>query len=208
MSEESKKRAVQFWDWFQENHKQFLFINEIVDEEEKERLLDVFLEKLHIYNPELFFEMGGYPNAQTVDLIITAQGIVSQFKSVEELIDSSPKMKDWNFIAFKPPMGTTFTTQIGGRTFDPSKILFIPLESDEDPDWTGIEVCYPDYNDEDRNEFILGTYLMLDVLLGEKSTALDIDFLDVVYTPDDISEFPFFHLSEIKEFIESNKRNN
>lgn len=205
MSNLNKEKALSFWQWFEKNHHQYLFINDVQDEDEKERMLDLFLTQLHEFNPELFFEIGGYPNAQRMDLVITAQGIVAQFASVEFLLTHAPDMKDWNFVAFKPAMGSNFTTTIGDKLFDPKKIIFIPLESDEDPDWLGIEVCYPNFDEDERNEYILGTYLMLDVLLGEKSTAMDIDYLDVVATPDDLADYPFMHLSEIKEFIDSAK---
>ncbi len=205
MTDNNQERALSFWQWFENHHHQYLFINDIQDDDEKERMLDLFLTQLHKYNKELFFEIGGYPNANRMDLIITAQGIVAQFASVEFLLTKAPDMKDWNFVAFKPAIGANFTTTIGDKTFDPQKIIFIPLESDEDPDWVGIEVCYPNFTEEERNEFILGTYLMLDVLLGEKSTALDIDFLDVVATPNDLTDYPFMHLSEIKDYIDSTK---
>jgi hypothetical protein len=205
MTEMANEKASAFWQWFENNHHQYLFINDIQDEDEKERVLDLFLTQLHLYNPELFFEVGGFRNSEFMDLFITAQGIVAQFPSVEFLLAEAPKMKDWNFVAFKPAMGTNFTTTIGGKIFDPKNIIFIPLESEDDPDWLGIEVCYPDFEEEEKNEFILGTYLILDVLLGEKSAALDIDFLDVVITPDDLNDFPFFHLSEIKSYIDGSK---
>ncbi len=205
MIDNGNEKAAIFWQWFEKNHHQYLFINDIQDDDEKERMLDLFLTHLHVFNPELFFEIGGFPKNEKMDLIITAQGIVAQFESVEFLLSIAPQMKDWNFVAFKPAMGHNFTTTIGDKVFDPQKIIFIPLESEEDPKWLGIEVCYPDFEEDERNEFILGTYLMLDVLLGEKSTALDIDFLDVVATPDDLAEFPFMHLSEIKDYIDATK---
>ncbi len=208
MSKNQNFKAVEFWEWFEANNKNFLFINEVVDADERERLLDFFLEALHKYNNELYFEMGGDPKAEKVELVISAQGVVAQFESVEHLCAHAPDLKDWEIIAFKPAMGIDFSTRVGERNFDPNKIIFIPLESEEDPDWIAIEVCYPDFVEEDKNDFIFGTYLMLDVLLGEKSAAIDIHYLEVIATPDDIADYPFMHLSEIKDYVDSMKNPN
>ena len=39
----------------------------------------------------------------------------------------------------------------------------------------------------------------------EKSTALDIDYLEVTKTPDNIGRYDFRHLENIKEFIDEKK---
>jgi len=46
---------------------------------------------------------------------------------------------------------------------------------------------------------------MLDALIGERATAMDIDYLDVVKTPDDIDEDNFPRLDGIAEYIEGRK---
>ncbi len=201
-----KEKALRFWNWFTENQNKYLFIIE-VDPEERDRLLDEFLTELHQFSEGTFFEMGGDPNAK-MELIITADGDVEYFKDVEFLVEHAPSFTNWEVIPFKPPMGNAFTTTYGDVEFDPHKIIFIPLSSKSNPENIGIRVCYNDYEEENKVVFINGTYLMLDVILGEKSVVEDIQYLEVVRTPDNIGTLDFRHLCDIKEFIDEQKNRN
>jgi hypothetical protein len=202
MSETQKIKA--FWDWFQKNHQQYLFVNQ-VDAQEKDRLLGEFVQQLHQYHEHLFPLIGGHPDAKKTELIISAEGIKEYFPAVEQLVAAAPEMQDWEFIAFKPPMGHGFSIEYGGKEFDPEKIIFIPLKNDQYPNSIGIHICYPDYQDAERNIFVGGTYLILDTILGERSTTLDIDYLDVVKTPADASKYGYRPLSKLKEYIDQKK---
>jgi hypothetical protein len=201
---DKEEKSDKFWSWFNENNRKYLFINQ-VDEDEREILLDEFINKLHEYNENLFFEIGGHPEDINVELIITAEGVIEYFDDVEWLVEKSPNIKGWKIIAFKPPMGTGFKTKYRNFEFDPKTIIFIPLDHGENPRAIGIRICFPEFEEDLKDIFTNGSYLMLDVLLGEKSVALDINYLDVVRTPDDIGDYPFLHLSEIQEYIKEKK---
>ena len=177
------KTAEEFWDWFRMNNHPYLFINE-VDSTEKERLLDLFLEQLHAYCEGLYFEMGGSPK-EDQELIISAEGIEKNFPKVEELVAKAPAMPNWKVIAFKQPKGEGFKTEYNGIVFDPENIYFMPLENSNEPQLIGIKVCVPGFSEETKNDFIAGTYLMLDGLIGEKAVTLDIDYLDIKGMPED-----------------------
>ena len=47
--------------------------------------------------------------------------------------------------------------------------------------------------------------MILDTIIGEKSVALDIDHMEVIKTPENISELDFGHLSNIGEYISEKK---
>ncbi len=195
-----------FWIWFEKNNQNYLFLNDVT-EEEKDRLMDQLLMELHKYCDELYFEIGGHPEDETVDLVITAEGIIEHFPKVEQLIDLAPDLKDWRFIKFRPPHGSGFSTEYRGKNFKPDKIIFIPLNNKTDPSVVGIKVCYPDFSEDENDIFINGTYIMLDTLIGEKSTALNIDYLEVVMTPKDIADYNFLHLNDLEEYIKEKKGN-
>lgn len=200
----SKEKAAEFWNWFSRNNHKYLFLGEIGDDE-KNRMLDELLAHLHRYCEHLFFEIGGHPKDDHVDLIITAEGIAEHFDKVEELVDAAPVIKGWRFLKFRQPHGPGFRANYGGKVFDPDQIIFIPLYNEEIPEAIAIRVCYPDFTEEEKSVFINGTYITLDSLIGEKSVVQDVDYFDVVRTPEDISEDDYPRLSSIGQYIKERK---
>lgn len=199
-----KENIKKFWDWFSANSSKFLFVTE-VDEKEREIFLDEFLSHLHTYCNQLYFQIGGHPDNKKLELIITAEGMAEYFPKVEALVDAAPQLDNWEFIKFKQPQGPEFVTQYNGREFDPKKTMYLPLFNKNKPGSIGIHVCYPDYNESERSVFVGGTYLMLDTILGEKSTTLDLEYMDVIKTPADLSQTGFGHLSGLKEYVDKMK---
>jgi len=197
-------QASTFWTWFTENQHKYLFVNDI-DETERARLFEELKLALHAYNDRLFFEIGGHKQSYKLDLIISAEGIKELFAAVETLVAAAPELPNWNIIALKPPMGPGYKVKYGGLTFDPEQTIFIPLDNPDNPTGVGLWICYPDFDESSRATYIGGTFLMLDSILGERSTAMHIDHLEVVRTPDNISDYPFLHLSSIKEYILAKK---
>lgn len=197
--------AREFWTWFDKNNTNFLFLN-TVDGQEKERLLDDFIEILHGYCDKLFFEIGGHPD-EDQELIITAGGNIDHFEKVEELINQAPKIKDWKFIAFKPPMGFGFTIEYREIKLDPDSIWFLPLKSKFHPNDLGLRVGLPDFDEEREKDFLNGTYLVIENGLGEKRSVLDIQYIEVDQVPDNPEEEDYMKLTELTEYIDWRKKN-
>jgi hypothetical protein len=197
-------KEKKFWNWFDKNNSKYLFLNE-VEEDIKERHMNEFLGQLHKYSKGLYFLIGGHQDNKKVELIITSDGIIEYFPKVEKLVNAAPKLHNWDIIAFKPPEGIDFITEIGGRKFDPKEIQFIPLETKADPKAIGIQVCYHDFSEEQKDLFLQGTFIMIDSMIGEKSCALDIDYLDVVRTPGNIEDIRTLQLIELSEHIRTKK---
>src|SRR4051794_15901947 len=121
-----------FWDWFKTNNSKYYYLNQITDLEKREKLLNQFLEQLHNYCDNLFFEIGGVPN-EPQELIISAEGNKDYFDKVEELVAAAPKLSDWEIIAFKPPLGVDYITEYKGIKLNARKIWFLPLDNEDDP---------------------------------------------------------------------------
>lgn len=200
----SQENSNIFWDWFAKNQSQFLFLSQ-VDADERNRLLNELMEKLREYDENLSFEIGGHPDSEKVDFIISADGIIDYFESVENLVAQAPELSNWNIVAFKPPMPEDHTIKINEKEFDAKKIIFIPLTNPDEPSAVAIRVCFADLDEENKNLHINASFLLLDALIGERATAIDIDYIEIEKTPADIAEYPFLHLTDIGDYIKEIK---
>lgn len=193
----------QFWNWFKDNNKAYTFLNS-VDEETKEKLLDDFLKQLHKYCDSIYFEIGGYPD-EDQELIITAEGDERYFDKIETLVNAAPKIDGWTFIAFKPPMPDNFKSKWDDLELNSEDMWFLPLSNDKTQE-LGIRVCF------NKQDLIKGNktltpllYKMLDTILGEKSFALDIQYVETDLLPDYPEEEGLYPILELPEYIEWHK---
>lgn len=203
------QKAKNFWNWFSENNKAYLFLNEI-ENEVKEELLQNLMENLHSYCDKLYFEIGGFPGGDQ-ELIITAEGNPDYFEHVEILIAEAPEIPNWSFIAFIPPREIDFEMDYEGVVLKPAEMWFLPLENSKDPHSIGIRVCTMNYEViKDHEGLNAAVYKSLDTILGEKSFALDIDYLDINQLPDEPEQMGMIPLSQLPGYVEwkKSKRSN
>jgi hypothetical protein len=195
-----------FWKWFEENNKAYLFLN-VVDPETKEFLLNNILKQLHRYCDNLWFEIGGHPN-DTQELIITCEGDKSYFESVERLVDGAPSMSDWSVIAFIPPREVDFEMKYEDVILKPSEMWFEPMENENSPETIGIKVCIRNYELVRENEWLQpAVYKVLDTILGEKSFALDVEYVEIDQLPDEPDEEGLIELSKLPDYVRWKKSN-
>lgn len=193
----------QFWKWFKDNNKAYTFLNSI-EEETKEKLLNEFLKQLHKYCDSVYFEIGGYPDGDQ-ELIITAEGDKNYFGKVEELVNAAPKIDGWTFIAFKPPMPDNFKSKWDDLELDTKNMWFLPLSNDKTQD-LGIRVCFSNQDLIKNNETLTPLlYKMLETIVGEKSFALDIHYVDTDLLPDDPEQEGLYPILELPNYIQWHK---
>jgi hypothetical protein len=197
-------KEERFWEWFKINNSRYFYLNQIGSSEKKEKLLNEFLEHLHEYCDKLYFEIGGFPN-EPQELIISAEGNKDYFDKVEELISKAPKINDWQIIPFKPPMGTDFVTEYEDVVLDPKKIWFLPLDNKNNPRALGLKMYLPNYIPKKEKTFLEGCYQVLDTILGEKSSTLDIAHLELAKLPTRPEKEGLIELSELAKYIEWRK---
>lgn len=162
-----------FWNWFVKNHLKYENIN---DSTERQSLLDLFLKELHKYSNKLFFQIGGYPSG-IQELIITAEGDKAHFDEVIRLVEAAPYIDNWEIIAFIPPMEPSFNLIYEGIEINTSEVYFMPLENDVNIKEIGIIVILENYEKVKKSEWLNACVgKILDMVLGEKSFALDIEY--------------------------------
>lgn len=199
MAKQANYNTTDFWKWFTTNHSKYLTLDD-KSERECEKLMDEFLEQLHRVSDGLFFQISSN-QASKAELIITADGDIDFFEEVEKLVQDAPNYQDWEVIAFKPAQGTNFTTNYEGLEIDPKVCWFLPLEKEDLPDWMGLRIGIPNYSPSIEKQLLAGTYQMLDTILGEKSSATNIQYVEVDALPENPDEEGFIELKELPAYI-------
>ncbi len=190
------KDELVFWGWFEQNEARFRNIQ--VDE--KEQLLDELLEALHTCSTNLWFETGKADDGVN-ELIISAEGRREHFSAVRILVAAAPKLPGWRFIAFKPAEGFDFNTQYANITFSPKATWFMPLRSSHDPAARGLRVGYAHFDTSRAKDFLTGTIIMLEGVLGEMTLAECVHHIEVVALPSSPESSGFLPLTEIGEWL-------
>jgi hypothetical protein len=179
------KTITNFWNYFQQNNFVFLLLNEIPKDELKIHF-DKLIEILHQYNKDLDLII---KNKKTnAELIITANGNPYLFKEVELLVHHVPVVERWKITAFLQPEtnltkyenGTDKPLEYYGITLRISEMYFIPLENPNKPTDLGIKVLLKNYIiHKDNPRLREAVYVHIEHLIGEKSFANDIAFIEI-----------------------------
>ncbi len=204
------KTITNFWNYFQLNNFVFLLLNEIPKEELKTHF-DKLIEILHQYNKDLDIIIKNKTNG--AEIIITANGNPYLFKEVELLVFHAPKLERWKITAFLQPEididayenGTDKPLEFYGISLRISEIYFLPLEVHGKPYEFGIKVLlknYIVYKDNPRLREAL--YVHIEHLIGEKSFANDLSFIEIDQLKnEDLEDDCVLELYNLKFFIDS-----
>ncbi len=157
--------AKEFWNWFENNKEQFFFLNQIENESEKERILYELETKLEEFSNGLYFEIGGFPDEEQ-DLIITAGGNLNYFSKVIELTEEAPEIKNWNIIAFKPPVNENFKMRYQDIIID-TKETWFKLKTNSNSKYN-IDLFFENYESNKLDSYREASQIVLETILGEK----------------------------------------
>jgi len=204
------KTITTFWNYFQQNNFVFLLLNEIPKEELKTHF-DKLIEILHQYNKDLDLIIKNKTNG--AEIIITANGNPYLFKEVELLVRHSPNIKRWKITAFLQPEtnltkyenGTDKPLEYYGITLRISEMYFIPLENPNKPTDLGIKVLLKNYIiHKDNPRLREAVYVHIEHLIGEKSFANDLSFIEIDQLKnEDLEDDSVLELYNLKFFIDS-----
>ena len=178
-------QITNFWSNFKQNNFVFLLLNEISKNELKIHF-DKLVLYLHQYNKDLNIIIKNKKNE--AELIITANGNPYLFKEVELLVHHAPKIEKWKITAFLQPEtnltkyenGTDKPLDYYGISLRISEMYFLPLEKPEKPTDLGIKVLLKNnIIHKDNPRLREAVYIHIEHLIGEKSFANDIAFIEI-----------------------------
>lgn len=188
-----------FWNWFEKNLE---VLNSF--EPGMDAVLDALSENLNVYNPSLAFEISQPNQDGNREFIISAEGVIDEFKSVIDLYESRPALDGWEIIPFRPRIPLEYSVSYSGLKLDP-KDLWIYWREDEGN--FDLIVYFPNYDEQQRNTFVEAAYILLDMAIGEYYVAAGIRYIDhqlLPANPEQEGLFPFKSLPEIFfEYIDS-----
>lgn len=192
--------ANEFWDWFSANNSKYYFLDD-TDDNIQEELLDSLLDKLQSYSMGLYFLVGGDPN-EDKEFIITAEGNSDYFEDVINLVNAAPQLERWNIIAFKPAQAFDFKTNYNNVELDPHKLWFLPLKNSNTPKKIGIRIGVSQVVSEtEKQDYLFAAHIILDTILGEKSAAEDIGYVDIEQLPANFEALGYIELSRLIAYI-------
>ena len=195
-----------FWNYFKKNNFAFLLLKEI-PAEELEKHFNKLNEYLSEYNEDLGVIIKNCKSKS--ELIITAHGNPYLFKEVELLVHYAPTIERWKITTFLQPEkniskyeeGTDKPFQFYGISLKVSEMYFLPLENPKKPKELGICVYINNYNfHKDNPKLREAVYIQIEHLLGEKSFANDIAFININQIP--ITNQSLYELCYLASFIE------
>lgn len=197
-----KKKLInsyaEFWAWFQINEKSFYNIVK-----SGQSIEEGFFGKISSKLAELkegYYYLTGMYDDNTVELVLTADGIVKNIVFVEELIEVAPQIDGWKFTALKQSSKIEDVKIImDGFEFSSEYLYFYSNESQNYPDDIDICITHSDMTDENRQQIIKGTYIFLDNYLGELDFVNNIDDLQII-TRNEVKK-KLVPIAKLKDFL-------
>ena len=195
-NKETKEQKL--WNWFTKN--QETYYNEIENLEIREKIFDELSKNLTKIHPDLVFEFSPKNENGIRELTISAEGIKEIFPIVQNLIDKSPKLKNWKFNAFRQRIpGDEFEIKYDTYKIGYDDIFYrYSLENNE----LGIELNIRNFDN--SGEMKNAIYILLDGLLGEYDVTKSIDWIEWK----DLNENEkdnLYKLVELRELVDSRK---
>ncbi len=105
-------------------------------------------------------------------------------------------------LAFKPACGFDYTVDYSGITFSPKATWFRPVKLSDAPSALGICVAYAHFAESRRQEYLNGTYIMLDCALGELALAEQVHYVEVEALPSSPETSGYQPLVELTRYLE------
>lgn len=193
-----KSPEDKFWKWFLSKEK-YIFDN-ADNLKVRESIYDDISTELQKIDKNIVFELAPIQKNGTREFSISADGIEKSFPAVELLISKKPKIKNWNFAAFRQRIESEdLEIQYGNYKIGYDDIFFrYSIEENQ----LGIELNIRNYDE--TAEMQNAIYILLDSLLGEYDVTKKIDWIDWKKL-DETNIKNLSKIIELRELIDSRK---
>ncbi len=197
-NEQPIKSNIDFWTWFTKHEKSFYNIVK------SRKNLDVgFFDKIAPKLQELkegYFYLTGMLDDNTVELVLTADGVIKNIVFVEELVSAAPILKGWKFTALKPALKIeNVNISMGDLEFNQSNIFFYSNEDALYPDEIDITIVHNDFTNANQKALSTGVYLFLDNYLGELDFVNNVDSVKIIGRQE--AEKELIPIEKLKPFL-------
>lgn len=174
--------AVQFWNWFEENHLPYEFLNSMTPEQYAEAAQQLNqMVGLYCKGLDVVASLS-YTSNDKFQLVITSNGDVQYFDKARALVELAPQIPNWDFYALRPPLPRSIRIQFktDNKVLDPNDLWFSLLVFPDYPGFLGVHVALKLYDDCQEEELPGLRQIVIQLvayIIGEESWALDIQQL-------------------------------
>lgn len=162
-----KNKVAAFWEWFADNKEAFYEL----DNSGRDKLFSQLEKKLRKVNRYLAFEFGESLIAGKREFVISADGVVEAFDDVVDLVDNAPAFGDFEIIGFRQPHDEEFSVVYGDIELGWDDI-FCTFEKDSDE--VDLTLYIKGFTEENEDEFISASFILLDTVIGEYNAGMRI----------------------------------
>jgi len=195
-----KAPETKFWDWFIENEAALFYGTD--DEDKRGEIFEGLTERIKAIDSNLAYAFSPIQSDDTKEFIISADGMKESFPNVEKLVSLAPKHNHWKFLAFRQPNpGNDLSLKISGIEIGYNDIYFRYLLEEGT---LSVELNVRNYDG--SGLYQTAVCILLDSLLGEYDTVMEIDYIDWEVLDEEKLE-NLYSFIELREVVEQKKRN-
>lgn len=114
-----------FWTWFAQNEERFRSLTKVSEFDEA-----ALSQRLHKIDKGLNAVFMG-DDGRATTLVITADHKASLFPLAKQTVQLAPGLRDWDFVALRPPTSYDQTITTDGFTFNAEDVRVVPYYADQ-----------------------------------------------------------------------------
>jgi len=159
--------TTDFWGWFKGDAER---IRAAMDDERTRESMAYWLGRVA---PGLSYELR--QGKRKRQLILSADGNMARFVTVENIVRAAPRIKGWKFIALRPSEKRPYPVVVGDVRLDPEVTYF---DLYQDTGRLGVVLYLPEFDAEHVESYRIAARRLLCQVLGERKVGQEIGFID------------------------------